>query len=161
MRSTSDTSSGGVVWASKSSGGAGSLIGLGSSGSIFGFFATDEGDFFVPDFLVVLPGLLAVVLGEVLGRVRLAVVAVRLVAVVARVAAPVVRVVAPVVRVVAAVVLVVAAVVLFCSLLALADRGLEEAVERRVVVAPLRGDVAGLLVLAPEDVGRVDIVLLA
>lgn len=103
--------------------------------------------------LVVLPGLLAVVLGEVLGRVRLAVVVVRLVP---RVEAP-----APVVRVVAAVALVVAAVDLFCSLLALADRGLEEAVESRVVVAPLRGDVAGLLVLAPEDVGRVDIVLLA
>lgn len=108
--------------------------------------------------LVVLPGLLAVVLGEVLGRVRLAVVVVRLVP---RVEAPVVWVVAPVVRVVAAVALVVAAVDLFCSLLALADRGLEEAVESRVVVAPLRGDVAGLVVLAPEDVGRVDIVLLA
>ena len=52
-------------------------------------------------------------------------------------------------------------VVRLCTLLALVDRGLEAAADSRVVVAPLRGDDAGLLVLAPEDVGRVDMVLLA
>lgn len=109
------------------------------------------------DFLVlgVLAGLLVVVVVAALGRVRLVAAAVRLAAAAVRLVVVVVRLAAAGVRLTAVV------VVRLCTLLALVDRGLEAAADSRVVVAPLRGDDAGLLVLAPEDVGRVDMVLLA
>lgn len=109
------------------------------------------------DFLVlgVLAGLLVVVVVAALGRVRLVAAAVRLAAAAVRLVVVVVRLAAAGVRLEAVV------VVRLCTLLALVDRGLEAAADSRVVVAPLRGDDAGLLVLAPEDVGRVDMVLLA
>lgn len=109
------------------------------------------------DFLVlgVLAGLLAAVVVAALGRVRLVAAAVRLAAAAVRLVVVVVRLAAAGVRLTAVV------VVRLCTLLALVDRGLEAAADSRVVVAPLRGDDAGLLVLAPEDVGRVDMVLLA